>query len=309
MHRLDQLKPIHHYSHIWTTKQAFSDAPKVHRTRYNSHNRNDLAVRIYENELYIPTVAPSQSEHPPPTRKSGDINTFSTKSRMRILHKFNRLQTTNLSDPIFCTFTAPPELAEPEEFQYRFKKKLLPALDDIVPNLVYAWRLEPHRSGHPHYHLFIWSWDQDRTLESRYYKDQIRDAWSEAFDCYNKEFRRYALDVKPVRNERKAMSYVTKYMAKEDDEKGKQIKGRRWGNSTNLPDVPIAEIEMSDKQRKQLVEAAKALLSAKSNVPDYVIEDISTLSDSFCWIPVGEIVMLLTTVDNLKIPPDLQPYL
>lgn len=308
MNRLNELKPIDQYTHIWRNEQAFKRAPQVRAPWYNSHIVRDLKVKVYENELYIPSVAPNDCDLVPPKRKKGDINAFSTKSRMRILHKFNRLQTKHLSEAIFCTFTAPHDLCEPEVFQERFLKKLLPALQEIIPNLVYAWRLEPHRDGYPHYHLFCWSWDQERNLSSRYYKDQIRDAWSQAFDCYDRAFRNHALDVKPVRNRRKAMSYITKYMAKEDSPEGQQIRGRRWGNSKNLPAIPITEIELSDSQRSQLIKASKALLRAKGYIPDYVIDDISVMSDSFLWIELNEIVELLKTIPDLEIPPELEAY-
>lgn len=288
--------------------QGQKDVTEGASSWYNPHNGIAGKIQIYENELRIITPKRQVSSSPPPKRKESDIHTFSRKSRIRVLHKFNRLQTKVLSAPIFGTCTARHNSLSPEEFQYKFLKEFLPQLQKIIPNLVYAWRLEPHKDGYPHYHWFAWSWDQERNLNSQYYKRKIRSLWKSIIDDNSYSAGKYACKIVGVKSFRKAMAYVSKYMCKEDDEKAAKIRGRRWAVSTNFPASPITEISLSKKHLDKLKKVAKAFCWAKGGHLAKSVDYLDSDGEWFLWIGIDEIIELLSGCDSTFVPSSLEWY-
>jgi len=279
-------------------KQGTATAPEVRGTWYNPHNPTLFTIEIYERELNVIAPKPVSSDSPPPKRKRNDINSFSRKSRLRVLRKFNQLSTRVLSEPIFITLTTRHGSCSPEEFRSTFQSKFLTGLRKIIPDAVYAWRLEPHADGYPHIHMFTWSWRQEATLKSRYYKDQLRDLWSQCMDDYSPAFRRHGCKIIPIRSHRKAMSYVSKYVAKEQDEANDSLHGRRWAVSTNFPASPITEIHLSRDRAKQLKKIAKRLLRSKGGDNIERAEMLDEFRNWFVWLSLDEMIWILTELGH-----------
>lgn len=288
--------------------QAAAAPPEVRGTWYNSHNGTSFTISIYENELHVSSPTYSKSESPPPKREEGDIQRFSKKSRLRILQKFNRLQAKALSAPIFVSLTARHSSMSEKAFCEKFKKQMLPNLKKIIPNLVYSWRLEAHADGFPHIHMFCWSWDKERNLGSRYYKDQIRDAWCNIINDNSAAARRYAMQVSPIKSHRNAMAYVSKYMAKVDEEEEKALEGRRWGQSTDFPDDPITEIKLTHEKYLQFKKIAKRLLCNKGGYYEKQSQYLDGSGDFFLWMSLDEIISFLSQVPGISLPSEVEFY-
>lgn len=279
-------------------KQASSHAPQVQGTWYNPHNPLKYTLKVHEHELSVQSPKPIHSPSPPPKRKSEDITRFSRKSRLRVLRKFNQLSTSVLGVPIFISLTTRHGSLSPEEFRHQFQKSFLPALTGIIPDLVYAWRLEPHQDGYPHIHMFAWSWRKEANLSSEYYKRQIRDAWSKAMDDFTPAFRRYSTQIKRVGSHRKAMSYVSKYVAKEQAPDDHILTGRRWAVSTNFPASPITEVYISRSQAEKLKRLAKRLLKNKGGSYEKSGQKLDEYENWFLWLDLEEIQWLLTQIGH-----------
>lgn len=274
-------------------------------SRYIWQNVKPYHLRIYNREIQVlPNVPPSKNGSPP-LRRKGDIKTFSKSSRLRVMRKMNRVQAQLLGDPIFITCTHRHGTLTNDEFQHAFLKKFAPKLKEIIPKIAMMWRLEPHRNGKPHYHCLIWSFRDKLKLESEYYGRQIRQAWRDSIDQHDRAAQLYACKIEALGSYRKAMQYVSKYVAKEDDDISKKIEGRRWGCSTSLPTGAITEANLTRQQYEDLKEIVRILLRAK-NKPQGLID---TILDSnkmmWTWLDPDEIEQVL---EYIGIPPPINHY-
>lgn len=260
---------------------------------YIYHSGNSVRVSIYSGEVSVSTPPPVSPSTPPPKRTAGDIDTFSRKSRIRVFQAFNRLQSQLLGKPIFITLTSRHGELDAEEFQYRFHKKFLPGLKDIIPKCCYIWRLQPHKNGKPHYHLIVWSFRPELTLESRFYGKQIRRLWRNCINQHDKAAQLYSCKIEPVGGQRKTFQYVSRYVAKEDAGKALEIPGRRWGRSLNFPASPIAEITISGEVYNRLLEIVKVVLKSRSKQTDWLDERVNDSFGWFVWLTSQEIVAIL----------------
>jgi len=288
--------------------QGTKSAPEGADAWHNPHNGELTTIRIFEHELHIKKHKHSTDSDAPPKRKKNDINRFSKKSRLRVLRKFNQLQTKVLSAPIFVSFAAKHVIDDPDEMKKVFLKSFLPRLENIIPNLVYAWRMEPHADGKPHFHFFAWSWDKERNLNSQYYRRQIRDLFADSIDDNSHAARRYGIKIKGVHSHRKAMAYVSKYMSKEDEVLEEDLTGRRWAVSTNFPAVPIAEITISRENARRIRRAAKRLLRGKGGRFAKVADDLDSFQDVFIWLDLPEIIALINEIPYITLPSEVIFY-
>lgn len=274
-------------------------------SRYIWQNRKPFRLRVYNRELQVvPNVPPRKGEKPP-RRKEGDITRFSKSSRLRVMRKMNRVQGQLLGTPIFITLTHRHGSHTAREFQYCFLKKFAPRLKEIVPEIALMWRLEPHRNGKPHYHLIVWSYRKKIKLESEYYKRQIRQAWRDSIDQHDRAAELYSCKIEALGSHRKAMHYVSKYVAKEDSSESSKIEGRRWGTSRSLPVGAITEVNLTREQYEDLKNIVRTILKANDK-PEGLISTI--LDDSkmmWTWLSPDEIEAVL---EYLNLPPPINQY-
>lgn len=289
--------------------QVGRSEPQVHYSCLNPHNPQKFKIQIYENEFNVDTTIPKPKSDNPPLRRKNDIKTFSRKSRLRVLRKFNQLQTKVLSTPIFITLTARHQNHTPDEFQEIFLNSFLSKLKKIIPNCVYAWRMEPHEDGYPHIHMFAWSWDQERNLNSRYYKQQIRNAWLNLIEENNWITKRRGVWFENIGSRRKALHYVSKYVAKEPDKIDQRFTGRRWAVSTNFPGSPITEIYLSRTELQKLKRIAKRLLKNKGGNYEKRISFIEDAQNWFLWITLDEMMWILRELGQSSGVGDIIRYI
>lgn len=274
-------------------------------SRYIWHKDKPVLLRVYNRELQITPNVPPRDTGDSPIRSKGDITTFSRSSRLRLMRKMNRVQTQLLGEPIFITLTHRHGTLSHKEFQYAFLKKFLPKLPEIIPEVACMWRLEPHRNGKPHYHMICWSFNKKITIESEYYHRQIRQAWRDAIGQHDRAAELYSCDIEALGSHRKIMSYVSKYLAKEDDNVGKKIEGRRWATSKNLPCSAISEVLLTREQLADFKQIVETILRA-SGKPEGLIETIlSGRLRLWCWLDPEEIQAVL---DYLGLPPPKNQY-
>lgn len=269
-----------------------------------------VTLRIYAGELKV--IFPRSKRAPkrkPPKRRKGDITTFSRKSRLRLLKVYNRIHQVCLGDPIFITLTARPECFEnraeflavdqvSEAHNYIFRKEFLPMLKQIVPELCYVWKMEPHKTGQAHYHLMVWSKKKARKLESEFYKRKIRQLWRTLIDDHSRSAELYSCKIKGIDNERQCFNYISEYIMKEETHETAKLRGRRWGRSKSLPVHPILEVGVRMEAYEVIRDFCVELLKRrKSNTDDY-IDTIMEGCGWSMWLDPGTIVDLLRSASR-----------
>lgn len=279
-------------------------------------------VSVFERELVVSNryektgpvsiSDPDPERDRPPTRTAGDIQRFSQKSRRRLFRLFNRIQVKLIGRPVFITFTARAGLLTDKEFQYAFHHKIKPYLRKLFPGSSAVWRLEPHRSGRPHYHLLFWSRNPDVNIDSEYWKRKIRKRWRAVIGDPSRAAELYACKIKSIGSVQEMFAYLSKYLAKEDDQESGRIRGRRWGTLGDLPCSPITEFFISAHDQKALWQLARAYLLDRGKTRLVDIVDEYGGSGWSVWMQLDEMIPFLRElhvpvaellVKNYKDPP------
>lgn len=167
------------------------------------------------------------------------------------------------------------------------------------------WRLEPHRNGKPHYHCIVWSYRKKIKIWSEYYARKIRKAWRNAIDQHDRAAELYSCKIEKLGSHKKAMQYVSKYVAKEDDARGQKIDGRRWGTSSSLPVGAISEVNLTRDQYKRLKDIIRVILKSKNKPSGLIKAILGSTKMMWTWLSPDEIVAVL---DYLGLPPPINQY-
>lgn len=266
-------------------------------------------LKIFENSLVLDFPRVPDQFLKPPDRTGKKINKFSKKSRLRIMKKFNRIRTAELSEGIFITLTCRHYSITAEEFQKRFLKRFLPKLKTIIPNLAYAYRLEFHKSDFPHFHMFAWSTDKSEKLNEYRRKWQIKEAWWKIIEDDSAAARKHSCEIIRVNNRRKAFAYVSKYLAKTDDEESPDRIGRRWALSKNLNMNPISDRMISIEEAQMLLNAVKNLLKEKVHENVDLDKFLNDEGKTEAWLALHEIQYLLNPLRIDASFMDIRDYL
>lgn len=215
---------------------------------YIAHNSPKHMVQVYENEISLIPVGNKLAGGKPPLRKKGDINTFSKKSRHRMLSILNRMKTATYNAPLFITLTARHGEQSPEDFRDKYFRKFLKVLHKYIGHFHYIWRLEPHKDGYPHIHLMLWSLVAKEQYAPEVAIQKIKRLWWAIIQDSTPAAKQHSCNCKVVSDRRGAMKYLSKYIAKEDGQNPLRVSGRRWGRSSGLNTSPITVFEVSPEE-------------------------------------------------------------
>lgn len=294
------------------TSQSTSDQSSIDRksstdvedswNKYHSGTRGKL--KIYHKEIEFIPIEKFQEfrgsrkrtrskNWVPPKRSKNDITNFSKKSRFRMIRKMNRVQARKLSKPLFITLTARQKTFTPEKLQYQFQKSFLPKLKKVIPGACYMWKLEPHKSGKPHFHMLVWSRAGKLNINTKYWKQKIRLAWRDAINQHDRAAQLYACKIEGLVSEKNAFHYLSKYMLKESGPNEPDFFGRRWGASKNLPINPIKEITLSRKGVNRLMGTIRVLLAHRGKLNDFFNERTKRRESFFLWLRTSDLEHIL----------------
>lgn len=176
---------------------------------------NRMQVRVRR-----PYIQPSRASD---GDSRGEIKGFSARSRKRLMDYTASIEWQG-QKAIFITLTYPSEFPSAREAK-KHLKAFMERVRRRFPDASGIWRLEFQKRGAPHFHIIFFNLDF-------WEKSEVQQAWGEIIG-YEKPFTRIEL----IRSWRKAMSYVSKYLAKRDDASGEGgfnylpylHAGRVWG--------------------------------------------------------------------------------
>ena len=168
----------------------------------------------------------------------GAVTAFSRKSRKRLLELCARLDLAQIvrgMPVIFITLTYAAQFPSTEQSKQHLRA-FLERIRRFAPDASGIWRIEYQERGAPHYHLILFNLP---FLPKR----ELTAMWGEIvglqFWDFSKELPRPPMTrIEAIRSPRKAMAYVSKYVAKSDGDSGSDSgfndvpylhAGRWWG--------------------------------------------------------------------------------
>ena len=171
----------------------------------------------------------------------GKVCGFSRSSRMRLLEKFNALDSSHCTPhPKFVTLTYPRELVPSWEVAKSQLNTFLWYLEKSFGRHGLMWRMEQQADGTLHFHILFWyqpflSWKW------------VAQGWDELIGNYVLPKDSASTNIQGVKGWRQVAYYVSKYVAKATSEaEGDTAHGRHWGTRNwRLMPVKVRVVALS----------------------------------------------------------------
>lgn len=256
---------------------------------YITHKGYEAWLTVHENEVSVQVIKPQLKEDRPPRRREGDIQTFSKKSRLRMLRLVNQIRTAPLSHPVFITLTAPHSRVEPADMRDKHFPAFLKALKEIVGSHAYLWRLEFHKDGYPHIHMLVWSYGGGSNINDQALAVQLKRRWWNIIGLNDHGVRQHSCKIDQCYGKRGVLKYISKYVAKEDPNNMPALSGRRWGRSHNLSTAPIYKCIMPPNAQVLLRQTLAKHLHGQGGWADQNAQYLAEHGRFFLWIPWEEL--------------------
>lgn len=218
-------------------------------------------------------------------RKRGNVHVFSHSSRFRLFVLLSKVDNRNFRYPKFLSLT----------WHYGFTKKGFNAqctihaffsqLNRHFPGCNYIWRLEMQKRGAPHFHLILFPPIDFEEKQNISLIQFINDTWHRLADPFSKAHEKFGAKVTEIKNYRHACSYLSKYIAKEDETIDCKYRGRRWGNSKNITPQPIIETIMNHKQISILTRIIRKWLSIQPKQKTKWYENLNSSQSYSVFLP------------------------
>ncbi len=200
----------------------------------------------------------------------GRIQGFSRKSRLNMMRMVSRLDSAR--KPLFFTLTYPDEFEnnlDGNEIKEVHLKKFWKRLIYFYPEVSAIWKLEykKRKSGihvgelYPHFHLLVWGlYDVDLEI----IREFVRNAWWEVCGELSRQHFDAGTRVERLRSYRGTMSYIAKYMGKEE---ANELSVGRWWGIKGRANLPLAQTIVIDFLRKEDYERVIDFMAYYARLP------------------------------------------
>jgi len=203
-------------------------------------------VEVYSNCIVL---KPSEQYKPNFDRKwtpRGNIKTFSKRSRFRLFATLAKIDNRLPRKPLFISLTYHYGHTKKDPKDHSPLHNFLVQLRKFDNNIQFIWRKELQKRGAPHYHLIIFpSLPEDDHPDSGYIV-HINTLWHQIADPKSRKHFEYGCKVTTIHSYREACIYLSKYIAKVDNDKQILEMGRHWGTSNNLPIKLLYSIKFTE---------------------------------------------------------------
>ncbi len=250
-----------------TTSAARSQGKTlVNNTIIEKHPHFEFFPHCAEFHPVIPNYAGKSNNR----RGRGKITHFSKRARFRLFHLLAKIDDDLKFKPIFCTLTYH---YGHENSKISTKSQLhhfLTRLRQLDQKVQLFWRIESQKRGAPHYHLIIFPATDFHSGKEDAYAIAISRIWHEIADPKSYRHEQYGCKIININSYSQACSYMSKYIAKQQDINSEFIEGKHWGCSRNLPILRLAHMQMNDRMIRAFVEKIRQWLMAngKENYAD-----------------------------------------
>jgi len=194
---------------------------------------------------------PRRGDPPPPPKalaKREAITEWSAKSRMALKCALAKLKRDELGQALFLTLTYPGEFPAPDD--HAIYKNHLRVFNQALARAFGAcgfWKLEFQSRGAAHFHLIIFGLE-GQDIEAL--RQWVSQRWFDIVGSGDERHRRAGTQVDKAKSINGAMSYLTKYISKDDQTRPGNFTGRYWGrfNAQALPVCPMESIDLTERE-------------------------------------------------------------
>lgn len=189
---------------------------------------NAIASNVHTHEVFEVPESGTFGRKP-----RGAVRGFSRSSRMRLLEKFNALDSSHCTPhPKFITLTYPRELVPSWEIAKGHLNTFLWYLEKSFGRHGLMWRMELQADGTMHFHILFW---YQPFLSWRW----VARGWDGLIGNYVLPKDSASTQIQGIRSYRQSAYYVSKYIAKATSEaEGDTSHGRHWG-TRNWKMMPV----------------------------------------------------------------------
>lgn len=243
----------------------------------NYHTKTFPDVSL-DNSTYLDAVSSIQIQNhkititrPNGTKMSGGqgggkrqkINGFSRQSRRRCLLKLATVDFSAYKTKFFSTFTFRNEYPETKEGLKSLLILLLKRIERIPFVSCIFWRVEYQKRGAPHIHLLILIKEKLNSKDVIKCGKMQKKAWGELTASLNQMSFTRGSEIIEIRGDEKVYFYLSKYVAKvENNDKNKRL-GRVWGVRGEVVKQNILDENVPEEIINRFIELYKNSLSAK----------------------------------------------
>ena len=174
-----------------------------------------------------------------PTGKRGKVVEWSGKSRLRLKYDLGRLKRADLAKAHFLTLTYPAEFPDVTDHAtykghlHHFTTRLY----QLYPGACGVWKLEFQKRGAAHFHLLVFGL---YGLDVVALRAAVAQTWFDVVGSGDVKHLRAGTGVDQARSVGGSMSYMAKYISKNDQTRPGNFTGRYWGKF-NAKCLPYAE--------------------------------------------------------------------
>ena len=202
-------------------------------------------------DVHVPLLPPREPRKDAKPR--GRITEWSAASRGRLKRFLGTLRREELAHALVVTLTYPAEFPAPEDhavykahlhtFQIYLRRKW--------PTCSGIWKLEFQSRGAAHYHLMLYGL---HAVPIEAVRAWVRETWYRIAHNGDKHQGKAGTQVDQIKSVGGAVSYLVKYLSKEDQTMPGNFSGRYWG-LLNKPHLPVVEpvTVQPDEKRALLV--------------------------------------------------------
>lgn len=252
---LEAERQVHGLSTVHIRRNEYlSDSQMKQQLAGELMNREELKKNKGRIEIYVDgNLAKCQLPVTRPIGKRGGIRGkvtgFSRQSRLRMMRSVSKLE--NAKRPLFITLTYPDEFEgtlDGKEIKEKQLKNFWKRMEYVYINIACLWKLEykERKSGkkvgqlYPHIHLLVWGLYKVDIEEIR---DFVRNAWWEVCGELSEDHLKAGTRVERLRSHNGTVSYISKYMGKEE---AGDLKVGRWWGIKGRSKLPRAEVIVID---------------------------------------------------------------
>lgn len=124
----------------------------------------------------------------------------------------------------------------------------------------YVWKAETQGNGNIHFHITTNKFINYRDIRDKWNTLQFRHGYLDKYFSIHNDYDANSTDVKAVKNVNGAISYMIKYLLKQEPEKRK-IEGHNFGYSRNLAKVKI-NLETTARETEPIIQYLASIETA-----------------------------------------------